>query len=322
MINAFDESGGIPVNDPVPITTYSPVRIAVPGRPAPLDVKISAPAVGQALPVILLSHGHGATMFLSSLHGYAPMADFWAEHGFVVIQPTHLDSTLLGLQQEPLPDAPLFWRDRATDMHVLLDHLPDIEAAVPGLAGRIDRDQVVAFGHSLGGMTVTMLLGMRVLDPDDDRATDLADPRIRAGVVIGAPGLADEHSGEWVTERFPMLQHLDFSTMTGTALVMAGDQDLNPAFSNRLSYRWDAYTHSPAGNKTLAMFTGAGHIFGGISGYDSVEAADLDPRRIAMVRALVWAYFRTQLDPTDAAWPDAITALQQMQPSTVRVETR
>jgi predicted dienelactone hydrolase len=32
-----------------------------------------------------------------------------------------------------LPDAPLFWHDRATDMHYILDHLDELEAAVPGL---------------------------------------------------------------------------------------------------------------------------------------------------------------------------------------------
>jgi predicted dienelactone hydrolase len=45
-----------------------------------------------------------------------------------VIQPTHLDSTALGLRDMDLPDAPLFWRDRATDMHYILDHLDELEA--------------------------------------------------------------------------------------------------------------------------------------------------------------------------------------------------
>jgi predicted dienelactone hydrolase len=67
--------------------------------------------------------------------GYGPLANFWAAHGFVVIQPTRLDSNALGLREEDLPDAPLFWRDRATDMTFILDHLDDVEAAVPGLAG-------------------------------------------------------------------------------------------------------------------------------------------------------------------------------------------
>ena len=57
------------------------------------------PESGSDLPVILLSHGHGMANFLSSLNGYGPLANFWATHGFVVIQPTHLDSTALGLRE-------------------------------------------------------------------------------------------------------------------------------------------------------------------------------------------------------------------------------
>lgn len=36
---------------------------------------------------------------------------------------------------------------------------------------------------------MSLLLGMQVLDPDDDRDKDLSDPRIKAGVIIdsGSP---------------------------------------------------------------------------------------------------------------------------------------
>lgn len=78
--------------------------------------------------------------------------------------------------------------------------------------------------------------------------------------------------------------------MTGTALIIVGDQDLNPNFSNRLSYRADAYSASPGGNKTMVTMYGAGHIFGGISGYDAAETGDENPKRVATLRALVWAY--------------------------------
>ena len=177
------DAANIPVSEASAVVTYSPVVFDVPGRPVPLEIKVSMPESGSDLPVILLSHGHGRANFLSSLNGYGPLVNFWAAHGFVVIQPTHLDSTVLGLRDKDLPDAPLFWRDRATDMHYILDHLDDLEDAVPGLAGRMDRDRIAAVGHSLGAETVTLLLGMQVLDPDDPREKDLSDPRIKAGVV-------------------------------------------------------------------------------------------------------------------------------------------
>jgi hypothetical protein len=45
------------------------------------------------------------------------------------------------------------------------------------------------------------------------------------------------------------------------SLVVGGDKDLNPMFSDRLSYRWDAYTLSP-GPKSLLTLFGAKHSFG------------------------------------------------------------
>jgi hypothetical protein len=315
------DAANIPVNEPSAVVTYSPVVFDVPGRPVPLEIKVSMPESGSDLPVILLSHGHGAAIFLSSLDGYGPLANFWAAHGFVVVQPTHLDSTALGLRDMDLPDAPLFWRDRATDMHYILDHLEEIENAVPGLAGRIDHDRIAAVGHSLGAETVTLLLGMQILDPDDSREKDLSDPRIKAAAVIAAPGVGDEHLSEKAATGYPSLKFIDFSNMTGEALVIAGDKDLNPMFSDRLSYRWDAYTDAPA-PKTLLTFFGAEHMFGGIDGYDTEETTDLNPERVATLRALVWAYLRTQLYPGDTAWAEAIAALEGGDDPIAKVESK
>ncbi|MGC5561839.1 alpha/beta hydrolase family protein [Streptomyces sp. FR-108] len=318
---AYADTYGFPVGDPTPILSYSPVVLDVPDRPVRLEIKVTAPTTGTGLPVIVFSHGHGAANFLSSLRGYGPLVDFWAAHGFVVVQPTHLDSTVLGLREQDLPDAPLFWRDRVLDMHAILDRLPEVLGAVPGLPERVDTSRIAAVGHSLGGHTVSQLMGMRVLEPEDPREKDLSDPRLKAGVVIGAPGIADEYFGSWAAERYPALAYSDFATMTGATLVVAGDEDLNANFSSRLSYRWDAYTHSPGGNKTLLMMVGAGHLFGGISGYDAAETTDENPARVAALRALVLSYLRTQLFG-DRSWEKAIDLLPSLPAPVATVETR
>ncbi|KAK1182252.1 chlorophyllase [Streptomyces sp. NBS 14/10] len=318
---AYADAFGLPVGDPTPILSWSPVVLDVPNRPVQLEVKVTAPATGVGLPVVVFSHGHGAANFLSSLRGYGPLVDFWAAHGFVVVQPTHLDSTVLGLREQALPDAPLFWRDRALDVHVILDRLPEVLSAVPGLPERVDTSRIAAVGHSLGGHTVSLLMGMQVLEPQDPREKDLSDPRLKAGVVIGAPGVADEHFGPWAAEHYPSLRYLNFATMTGTTLVVAGDEDLNPNFSSRLSYRWDAYTHSPGGNKTLLTMLGAGHLFGGISGYDAAETSDENPARVAALRALVLSYLRSQL-LGDRSWETAVNLLPSLPILAATVEAK
>lgn len=321
MSKPFNDAGIIPVNESVPTITYRAVTLEVPDRPDPLEIKVVVPETGDDLPVLLFSHGHGATSFLTSLDGYGPVTNFWAAHGFAVIQPTHLDSNTLGLRDTGRRDAPLFWHDRASDMHYILDHLDEIEAAVPGLAGRLDRDRIAIAGHSLGGSTVTSLLGMQMLDPEDDRDKDLSDPRIKVGVAIAPPGRGDDLAA-WAAENYSALKHPNFSKMTGTTLVIAGGKDLNVNFSERLSYRWDAYTDSPSGNKTLLTFFGAEHMFGGISGYDAAETTDEDPERVATLRALVWAYLKTQLYPGDTAWEVALAALESDANAPAKVETR
>lgn len=236
MSTPFTEAAGIPVSDPTPVMTFSPVLLSVPGRVVDLQIKVSAPATGSDLPVILLSHGHGPSNFVSSLHGYGPVANFWAAHGFVVIQPTHLDSTTLGLRESDDPEAPLYWRSRAEDMRYILDHLEQIEAAVPGLSGRLDRSRIAAAGHSMGGHTVGMLCGQGVTDPVNGTEVDLADARVKAGVLMAPPGKGEDLA-TFAAEHYPVLGTTSFAKMTTPALVIVGENDWNPAFSDRKDWR-------------------------------------------------------------------------------------
>jgi hypothetical protein len=63
-------------------------------------------------------------------------------------------------------------------------------------------------------------------------------------------------------------------------------------------------------------------MFGGISGYDGGETSDENPERVATLRALVWAYLRTQLYPGDAAWADATAALASGDDPIAKVESK
>ena len=296
----------IPVSAPISFISVSPIVFSVPGRQTELQLKVSVPISGSELPIILLSHGHGQSIYLSSLRGYNPLAEFYAEHGFAVIQPTHQDSKALGLDPNG-PEGPLFWRSRAQDLHFILDHLAEIEAAFPGLSGRLDRNRVVAVGHSLGGHTVGMLGGMRVTDPVDGKEWNLSDPRVKAGVLLAPPGTGTDLAA-FASEHYPVLRNNSFAEMTTPALVVAGDQDQSDMFSARKDWRADAYTFSP-GPKTLLTMFGAKHALGGVSGYDVAESQDEDPERLGVVQRLTWAYLRSALYPGDPAWREASAAL-------------
>jgi len=319
MNKPINVAENVAISAPTPVVSVSPVALSAPGRAVDLQMRVSAPTTGRELPIILLSHGHGHSNNLSSLNGYGPLANFWAAHGFVVIQPTHLDSKTLRLDPDD-PEAPLYWRSRAEDMKRILDQLDLIEASVPEISGRLDRRRIAVAGHSLGGLTAGMLLGERVTDPTDGSDVDLADSRIKAGVVLAAPGSGADLSA-FAAAHYPVLRNLSFAEMTTPALVVAGDRDVNPAFSDRADYRADAYVLSP-GPKCLLTLFGAEHILGGISGYDAAETTDENPARVAAVQRLTWAYLRTALYPEDPAWPTARAALMDGPNPLGRVECK
>jgi predicted dienelactone hydrolase len=305
---------------PVPVLSFSPVVLSVPGRPVDLQVRVSVPATGTSLPVILLSHGHGPSNNLSSLNGYGPLASFWAAHGFAVLQPTHLTSRTLSHLVADAPGAPDFWRSRAEDMTHILDRLDIIEHTVPQLAGRIDHTKVAVVGHSLGGFTAALLLGAGLNDPDTGNVVHLVEPRIKAGVLLAAPGRGGDAFNGPMAEQWPVIGAVDFFTMTAPALVVAGDKDDSRHFTD-MGPDWhaDPYTLAP-GPKTLLTLFGAEHGLGGIAGYDAAETTDENPERVAALARLTAAYLRTQLHPGATAWQAACEALTTGPDAVGRVE--
>ncbi|MEV0612313.1 chlorophyllase [Nonomuraea sp. NPDC050404] len=288
---------------PAPVVSVKPVTLAAPGRGEDLQVRISAPATGSDLPIILFSHGHG-----SSLNGYGPLTDYWAAHGFVVIQPTHLDSRTVGLAQDD-PRTPRLWRYRVEDLKRILDHLDLLEAAVPGLPGRLDRGRVAAAGHSFGGQSAANLLGLRVLDPVGGEEEDLSDPRVKAGVLIATAGKGGADLTPYAAEHLPWM-NVNFAHMTTPALVIAGDKDDLPLTVRGPEWTMDPYTLSPGAKSLLTLF-GAEHSLGGIAGYEVRETTDENPERVALVQRATWAYLRHALGIEDASWTAVRETLSQ-----------
>ncbi|GEM32129.1 hypothetical protein NN3_31360 [Nocardia neocaledoniensis NBRC 108232] len=284
------------------VISVKPVVLAAPGRGTDLAVRVSAPATGTGLPVVVFSHGYGWSM-----DGYAPLADHWAAGGFVVVQPTHLDSRRLGIPAED-PRTPHIWRLRVDDLRRVLDGLAEVEAAVPGLRGRVDHERVAVAGHSWGAQTASTLLGARVLDADGEPGEDLSDPRVRAGVLLAVTGLGDQLT-PFAAEHFPFLRPF-FARMTTPALVVAGDNDHSHLSTRGPDWFTDAYTHSP-GEKSLLTVFGGEHSLGGIVGYEVAETTDENPARVAMIQALTTAYLRGALGVDDTAWKEARAALDQ-----------
>lgn len=304
----------INVSAPTPVVSVKPVMLSAPGRGEDLQVRVSAPAIGSELPIIVFSHGYGW-----SLDGYGPLADFWAAHGFVVIQPTHLDSRTLNLPPDD-PRTPRIWRFRVEDMKRILDQLDLIEASVSGLSGRLDRSRIAAAGHSWGGQTVSMLLGARVLDAHGRPGEDMSDSRIKAGVLLATTGRGGADLSPFAAEHFPFMNP-SFSDMSTPTLVVAGDHDRSQLSTRGPDWFTDPYFLSP-GSKSLLTLFGAEHSLGGIPGYSVAETTDESPERVALIQRLTLAYLRNVLDLDDSNWPAARAALENSAIPLGRIESK
>jgi hypothetical protein len=194
---------------------------------------------------------------------------------------------------------------------------------VPLLAGRIDRDKIAAVGDSLGGHTVSLLLGARITDPETGEDVNLIEPRIKAGVLLAAPGRGGDILTGWMAERVPFFHTTDFSRMTTPALIVAGDKDDSRHFTD-IGPDWhtDPYRLAPAPKTLLTLFD-AEHLLGGISGYDAAETTDENPERVAALARLTSAYLRTQFQLGDQdSWQVACQALTTEANPVGRVESK
>jgi dienelactone hydrolase len=302
------------IGRPAPVVSVAPVALESPGRSHQLHVRVSAPVTGTDLPVVLFSHGNGW-----SLDGYAPLTAFWASQGFVVVQPTHLDSRRLGTTMDD-PGFADIWRVRVDDLARVLDQLDTVVSSVPGLSGRVDGSRIAAAGHSWGAQTVGELLGARVLDAAGTPGDDLSDPRVQAGVLLATAGTGGPELAPFARERLPFMNP-SFETLVTPTLVVAGDRDDSPLTSRGPEWMTDAYELSPGATDLLTLFGGE-HSLGGIPGYEVAETTDEDPERVAVLQRLTTAYLRSALDPSDTSWKVARDAFNDGDVASGRIDSR
>lgn len=275
------------------IVAVKPIVVPVPGRGIDLQVKVTAPLSGRNLPVIVFSHGNAWSM-----DGYQPLADRWAAAGFIVVQPTHLDSRRNGLTWDD-PRFATVWRVRIADLHAVLDDLGDILLQAGGLEKRADRDRVAVVGHSWGAQSAGAILGARVLDADGTPGEDFSHAGVSAGALIAATGTGDTLT-PFALEHLPFMRP-DYSTMTAPALVIAGGKDDSQLSTRGPEWFTDAYHLSPAPKSLLDIAEGE-HTLGGLAGEKVAETTDEDPARVALVADAVSAYLHDALKLDDAAW--------------------
>lgn len=277
------------------IVAVRPIAVAALGRSVDLQVKVTAPLSGHDLPVIVFSHGNAW-----SLDGYEPLVDRWAAAGFIVVQPTHLDSRRNGIGWDD-PRFATIWRVRIADLHAVLDGLGAILLQAGDLATRVDRERIAVVGHSWGAQTAGALLGARVFDADGVPGEDFSHPGVSAGALIAATGTGDTLT-PFAAEHLPFMRP-DYSTMTTPSLVVAGGKDRSQLSTRGPEWFTDAYHLSPSPKSLLTIAEGE-HTLGGIAGEMVAETTDEDPARVALVADAVSAYLLDAFKLDGTAWTD------------------
>lgn len=172
---------------PYPVEVRPSVALPFADLDKNLYLRVSFPAAmneAERYPVVIFSHGGRC-----SRDQYTDFAEHWASHGYIVIQPAHMDSSSIpppkirGMQ---MMDESV--RTRRLDMRFILDALGEIQKRVPEIDGRVDAEHIAASGHSLGGGTAMAVTGLVMQDRRDGIPFGMKDDRFDVLLLITNPG--------------------------------------------------------------------------------------------------------------------------------------
>ena len=279
-------------------------------RDREIEITCRFPVEPGSHKLLVWCHGLGGTR-----HASVDLAEMWASHGFVVIQPTFLDSIEhvarahpeLGLERHHIDNnawttvpevfefmigkllQPPWWLARVADVGAVLDQAPTLLDGVADFAGTVDASRVGVGGHSFGAYTSQLVSGVTI-DLPDEGPTSFRDDRVGGVVIASGQGRNQQglRDGSWDTMACPMLN------ITGSKDMGATTDDPN--------WKREPFLFAPPGDKYEVWMEGADHGLGGISGNISMFVENDDQKRI--VEQTTLAFWRAYIaDDAEAnAW--------------------
>ena len=164
------------------IQTIAVIEIDRPEHEKKLQLRAILPSEGGPYPLIVLSHGT-----FSSNERYDLVAEYWAQNGYTVIIPQHLDANY-GITPKSTADMVNIVATRVADMRLVLDELDRIVELEPRLAGKIAKDSYIAAGHSIGTLVAMRVTGLIINDINTNQVIQNDETRYASLVLLSDPG--------------------------------------------------------------------------------------------------------------------------------------
>lgn len=209
--------------DPVPVVAPLGDRTlkAADGR----DIPVFVWAAPEEQGVIVFGHGLGGEP-----RGYEPMLSQWAEAGFTVIAPLHVDS-----QRHP-------GGGRVGGGQALVARVADLVAVRAMVqAEHADRPLVMA-GHSFGSLLALIQGGaVTAMGP-------MGDPAVKAIVALSSAG-----------DLPGLITPQTYAGLAAPLLMITGDEDTLPNFAPDWHAHRSPFDRAPPGDRMLLIFEGGDH---------------------------------------------------------------
>ena len=270
-----------------------------------LGVRLSFPRSDGTFPVVLFSHGA-----YSSKDLYGLLLDHWASHGYVVLAPTHRDSTTLGVERGD-PSVGAYWSERMADLSFLLNSMLDIENRVGALRDKPDLTRVAVTGHSLGGLTAMAMAGARVSPDPATPPSSYRDSRVKAAIFVSPPGALPG-----------LVDRAGFSGVTVPALYTTATNDILMLPDTTWEWHKDGYLAAPAGDKYLLVLKGADHYLGGMVGRDDLEQHPMSDDFLDVTNGLSTAFLDSYLKGSPRAQDTLRSSGRLVSPTVALIEMK
>lgn len=234
----------------LPFSIDDSVSLSIPDAERQLPLRVVYPERGGPYPVIILSHGT-----FSSGKKYDRVATHWAARGYVVILPDHIDANY-GFVPKKDEDMYEVRRTRVADMSRVLDALDEIEARIPALQGRMNRQSLIAAGHSFGTQVAMLVTGLRIKNPTNDVITETDENRFSLLILLSDPG------------KMALMPEETWKGSTVPTFLATGDEDYGLMGDGRRSADYQNEILSDAGARDaveyLLLIDKGDHYFGGL----------------------------------------------------------